>query len=972
MMTPQALSELSALLDEALDLEGPARMAWLASLERRDPTRGRRLRDLLDRSGLWRTDELLQRPNAFAPEPLRDFAAGEQVGPYRLMRPLGAGGMGEVWMAERADGALHRQVALKLPTLGGRRAAWMQRFARERDILASLEHPNIARLYDAGVAEDGQPYLALEFIQGLPIDAWCAERGLALPARLALLVQVARAVAFAHGRLVLHRDIKPSNILVTDDGQVRLLDFGIAKLLQDDTAVSTDLTRLAGRAMTPNYASPEQLRGLPLGTASDVYSLGVVAYEVLAGAPPYRLKRGTAVELEEAVLAVDAPAASTVAADARVKRALRGDLDAILNKALKKEAVERYPSVEALAADFERALAGEAVSARPDSVWYRAHRFVRRHGAALGVVVAASVVVLVGGALTFVQADRAQRSVERERLVRLFVAELFRFGVGPGASGGGGVSDANASLAERGLGLIEERFAGQLELQVELFGVVGRMYADMGALPVAARYLERQLDRVRQLGAGGAAEVRALLALAEVQQEAGRLDAARPHAQRALELARTDRALAGAALHLLAGDRAARGDGAAARELGQRALHLLEEASAGPSALKAHVRHLLAAVADIPEEQRSRHYDAAIAEARQAEGALSRTAATLSINRVARLIGSGRFPEARQRMALELDVFARRGGADAIWGATWGASLWFLLFEAGAASGEEALRAARAARAVIDRHASIVPAYFAKTSDFNEGRILLELGRLDEAAEKLASIEWLRRDAENVFDRRRMLRIEGALMMERGQHDAAEAVWVEVLRIRKAANLTTRPYGAYDHARLAHNRLMQGELARAREALDAAPAFPPDPDHATRARLTAELLSWERARLMLLEGRPEAAAQIIGRLARYDDGAERLSTAALDAEIRCAARRHGEGLTAWRAVIEARAARVDWRDPLLARHRAVAGLCALEAGNRAEATRLLALARSALDAQPGVSGYFRSALRKLEARLKPS
>ena len=228
----------------------------------------------------WRT---LPHEAASLPADESDLQPGALVGPYRLLRELGIGGMGAVWLAERADGTLKRQVALKLP-----RAAWSrglaERMARERDILASLEHPHIARLYDAGTDAQGRPFLALEYVEGQPIDVYCHERALNIPARLQLLLQVAHAVAFAHSRLVIHRDLKPSNILVTADGQVRLLDFGIAKLMEGDRTQETQLTQLAGRALTLDYASPEQIRGEPIGTASDVYSLGVVAYELLAGA----------------------------------------------------------------------------------------------------------------------------------------------------------------------------------------------------------------------------------------------------------------------------------------------------------------------------------------------------------------------------------------------------------------------------------------------------------------------------------------------------------------------------------------------------------------------------------------------------------------------------------------------------------------------------------------------------------------
>ena len=345
---------LSQLLDEALSLPVEQRAAFVDALSGERAHLRETVRQLLTQAGSIETAgflaDLPRFTQATTRGPLADLAAGDTIGPYRLERELGAGGMGSVWLAERADGGLKRKVALKLPRLVWAKGL-AERMARERDILASLEHAHIARLYDAGLDQMGRPYLALEYVEGQPIDVYARERSLSVRQKLDLLLQVCAAVAFAHSRLVVHRDLKPSNILVTPDGQVRLLDFGIAKLMEGDSANETPLTQLAGRALTLDYASPEQIKGEPIGTASDVYSLGVVAYELLTGAKPYRLKRGSAAELEEAIAGIDPPLASSVPADPATKKALRGDIDAILNKALKKSATHRYTTVDAFAQD---------------------------------------------------------------------------------------------------------------------------------------------------------------------------------------------------------------------------------------------------------------------------------------------------------------------------------------------------------------------------------------------------------------------------------------------------------------------------------------------------------------------------------------------------------------------------------------------------------------------------------------------
>jgi serine/threonine-protein kinase len=321
--------------------------------------------------------------------------------------------MGTVWLADRVDGTLKRKVALKLPHQGLSGPFLAQRLARERDILAALDHPNIARIYDAGVAEDGQPFLALEYVEGTPIDSFCVEHALSLQGRLELFGQVCRAVAHAHAHLVLHRDLKPSNILVTTDGQVRLLDFGVAKLLQENApAPETELTQLGGRVLTPEYASPEQISGQPLTTASDVYSLGVVLYELLTGQRPYRVTRKSMSALEEAILTTE-PLRPSRVVRSEMRRLLAGDLDTIVLVALRKSPTARYRTVSALLDDIERSRTARPVLARSDSTWYRMQKFVRRHRVLVSASGAVLLAVLLGAGAALWQARRARLEAAR-------------------------------------------------------------------------------------------------------------------------------------------------------------------------------------------------------------------------------------------------------------------------------------------------------------------------------------------------------------------------------------------------------------------------------------------------------------------------------------------------------------------------------------------------------------------------------
>jgi len=443
---------ISRLLDEALELDVSRRAAWLDSL----PAEHAKLRPVLARL-LDKHVEALQKirtgPHATngamaqgATPDSQGPGVGAQVGAYRLRSLIGRGGMGTVWLAEKVNaGGAALPVAIKLPTLQGQSAQVIaERFERERQILAALNHPNIARLYEAGVSENGSPYLALEYVEGETLPVYCAQHSLTVRKRLELFLQVLKAVQYAHASLVIHRDLKPTNIIVTSTGDVKLLDFGIAKLLDPETrhAAETHLTLAYGKLMTLDYASPEQVLGEPLGTASDVYSLGVLLYELLTGTRPYKLKRGSRAELEEAILTSDtrrpslAPdaqfATSASSSVTRLRRTLRGDLDTIVLKALDKDRAQRYQTAEAFARDCERYLERRPVLARPQSRWYRLRKFAARNRVMLtaGSAVAVALVVGLGMALWQARVATEQSRLAREealkqQAVQSFMTSLF-------------------------------------------------------------------------------------------------------------------------------------------------------------------------------------------------------------------------------------------------------------------------------------------------------------------------------------------------------------------------------------------------------------------------------------------------------------------------------------------------------------------------------------------------------------------
>ncbi len=430
-LTQSEWIEIASYLDEGLDLPVEQRAAWIESLPGLDPGLRQNLRGLLCQP---LRDDFLQTLPRFAPE-LEDGAPAE-IGQYQLIREIGRGGMAAVWLAQRSDGLLRRQVALKLPHSGTKAAWFLKRFAQEREILASLTHPNIARLYDAGVAEGERPFIALEYVDGAPITEYCDGERMGVRERLALFLKVLAAVQYAHAHLVLHRDLKPSNILVAE-GEVKLLDFGIAKLMSGGETRETELTELGGRAMTLDYASPEQISGQPMSIASDVYSLGVVLFELLCGDRPYAPKRDSRGALEDAILAGDtarlrqmtsseAKARERATTPRKLAAALKGDLDKIVAKAMRKVPAQRYVTADAFAGDLGRYLRGEPVLAQPESAAYRVKKFVLRHR--LAVAASALTVLALGSGLAIAleQTRVAQREARTSEAVEEFLTDIFR------------------------------------------------------------------------------------------------------------------------------------------------------------------------------------------------------------------------------------------------------------------------------------------------------------------------------------------------------------------------------------------------------------------------------------------------------------------------------------------------------------------------------------------------------------------
>ena len=509
--------QISPFLDQALAMPAEELSAWLDSLRDTDPDVAFDLQSLLEEHRVLENESFLEH----SPLPPADqpTLSGQIVGAYRLVSLVGQGGMGSVWLAERVDGRFDRKVALKFLNVALVGHGGEERFKREGKILGQLSHPHIAELLDAGVSATGQPYLVLGYVEGERIDRYCDDHKLDVAARIRLFLDVLAAVAHAHAHLIVHRDIKPSNVLVTANGQVKLLDFGVAKLLEHEgqLGAATKLTQEAGSALTLEYAAPEQVTGGAVTTATDVYALGVLLGVLLTGQHPAGPGPHSTASLIKAIVETEPPRLSDVVArrgaeaeltnanatarntsPERLRRTLRGDLDTIISKALKKKSEERYASATALSDDLEGYLRNEPIGARPDTVAYRAAKFVRRNRTAVTLASLALIVTIGGVAGTLYQArlarkqrDSAVRERDRASRITEFMAGMFKVS-DPTESRGNSITARE--ILDKASKEIDAGLKSDPQTQAQLMDVMGNVYGSLGLYAKAQPLLKRAVE----------------------------------------------------------------------------------------------------------------------------------------------------------------------------------------------------------------------------------------------------------------------------------------------------------------------------------------------------------------------------------------------------------------------------------------------------------------------------------------------
>jgi serine/threonine-protein kinase len=704
--TRRRWEEIDRLFAAALDLPDTERPAFVAEACGDD----RELRDevLALLSAEAASDGLFERPDsATAEAALRELAvsapdepAPERVGSYRILRQIGRGGMGTVYLAERADADFEQRVAIKVLQQDAHVAGMAERLGTERQILGSLDHRGIVRILDGGMTHDDRPYLVMDHIEGERIDAWCDRHRLTVDRRLELVGQVLHAVAYAHRALVVHRDLKPANIVVTEAGEVRLLDFGIAKLLDSGSGIDVTPTRTGMRPMTPEYASPEQIRGESITTACDIYALGVLLFQLLTGRRPYAVDSVTPWAVERATLdsepdrpssaifrtdrragaegtgvTVDAVAAARRTEPARLRTMLDGDLDAIVLKALRKEPTERYGSADAFREDIERYLGSLPVLARRGTRSYRVRKFVRRHRAAVAVAAAITMVVL--GSTVAIAASRNAATLARDRAEQeaRTAGEVTDFLVG--VFGGGnpwqqpGDTVTALTLIEHGRERLERELAAEPLVRASLLHAIGRVYTGLGRYEAADTLLNQALQlRMDQLGPNDGAVAEAFLALGANQGSRRDFAGALPHLERAAAiregLADTDAALQARVLAALAGPLRELGQPDSSHALLVRALAL--DRARGDTASSDHLERRLQLAMTLRALEdyagASREYDQLLPGIARTLGDGHPTYSTALNNQAYLLTRQGRWADAVPPYRRSLEIVRRAVGPD--------------------------------------------------------------------------------------------------------------------------------------------------------------------------------------------------------------------------------------------------------------------------------------------------------------------
>ena len=988
-INPEQWQRLSPYLDKALTLAEDDRAEWLEGLRLEHPDIAEYVEELLDEHRAAEKSRFLEQ----GPSVVRSAAslAGQQVGAYRLVSPIGDGGMGTVWLAERSDGRFERKAAVKFLSIALLGRVGEDRFQREGAILGRLSHPNIAELLDAGVSSGGQPYLVLEYVEGEPIDVYCDKRKLDVQSRVRLFLDVLRAVAHAHANLIIHRDIKPSNVLVSKEGTVKLLDFGIAKLVDGEgqRAAVTSLTHQGGSPFTPQFAAPEQLTNGAVTTATDVYGLSVVLYVLLTGQHPAGRSTQSPAQLVKSIVETNAaPASSVITPDLgkslaekfgttpdRLRRQLRGDLDAIVLKGLRKQPSQRYTTAEAFAEDLKRYLSGEPVIAQPESTWYRSKKFLSRHR--WGVVTATAVVLALslglGAALW--QAHIARRESRIATAMEKFLEDIFRANSAHQGDPVKARQTTARELLDIGAGNIDNELTDVPEAKIRILDTLGEMYFDLGLGDQSVSVRRKRVDLIRgQYGNNSTELVDALADLgaamhasASVREREGVL----LEAERILDQRHDFSSKQRAALSIQLAQHYESSDMNQALDYARQAVAVYRRYPNDPTLAEGLFQEALL----LSVVRQSREAEPLLTEAIQISEKLEGNP-NANLARYYAYLGETQqnlteFAAAEQSLRQALLAARKVNGEDHI--DTLETEMRLGQFLVATSRTAEGLEHFERAKQILLRTRSADDPFYAPQVYLEYGRALANEGRWEEGLTYVEkAVENRRKNRPGTRFLAQMLELQANILLDMGRYAEAQGLMDEADAIAQKVKYPT-PYIAVDE----RARLMIA-TGHAREADPALEAFHPVAALPGALDLDSLRIEISRAENALARGDAETAARLAAPVIQAlsastaRDYLKSLEARAslVQGKAYMQLDRPSEALPLLERSVELRRSTVVPISPVLALAQVVLGECYLDLGNREQAQAMAGTAQKSFGAHKQLSGLYTRPLQELEKQLR--
>jgi serine/threonine-protein kinase len=988
-LSPHRWSALSPYLDKALTLSEEERSRWLEALNIENPTLASQLKELLHEHQAVRHEAFLEK-SPIAPQETPGLA-GQIIGAYRLLSPIGHGGMGTVWLAERSDGRFERKAAVKFLSAALIGHGGEGRFKREGAILGRLSHPNIAELLDAGVTTTGQPYLILEYVEGEPIDVYCDSRKLDVHARIRLFFDVLGAVANAHANLIIHRDIKPSNVLVSKDGIVKLLDFGIAKLLESEgnQGATASLTHEAGSAFTPQFAAPEQLTGGAVTTTTDVYELAVLLYLLLTGQHPSGAGPQSPADLVKAIVETEPqqPSSRTIseagrtaaenrgATPEKLRRQLRGDLDAILLKGLRKQPGKRYISADAFAEDLRRYLNGIPVIAQPESRWYRTKKFVIRRRWAVASVASVVLALAAGLGAALWQAHIARRESRVASAMEGFLEDIFRANTSYQDDPVKARQTTARQLLDIGARKIDQEMADVPEAKLRILNTLGTMYADLGLADESVNLERKRVDLARSRYGNSSVEVAE--ALTDLGSSLHTSTAVRERegvlleAKRILDDHRDFSSQQRGALSIQLAQHYESADIQKSLEYSRQAVDVYRKYPAQPMLAEALYQEALV----LPMLGKSRQAEPLLKEAIQISAKLEGDP-NAGLARFYAYLGQTQqdlteFAPAEDSLRKALQAARKLNGEDHV--DTLETELRLGAFLSATSRTVEGLEHVDRARQILLRTHLDEDPFFAPQVYLEYGRSLAHAGRWEEGLTYVEkAVENRRKNRPGTRYLAQMLYLQASILTDIGHYEESGHLLDEADAIAKKVNYPTPHIAADERARLL---IATGRAGEADSALDA--FHPPTPVPGA-----LELDSWRvhvsKAENALARGDNELAAQLAERVLQ-----ELSATSARDyvkwLEARAALVQGradlqlghpGDALPLLQRAVELLQSTVDPVSPVLAMAQIGLADCYLDLGDNAKATDLDRTAKQALASHRELGPQYLRPLQNLEKRLR--